>query len=488
LGKSWGESQKDLCSAECSPAVIGDGDLPKYYCSKDGTCKKNNGTWSEVDALSDNALGKSWGESQKDLCSAECSPLIQACTGGTLYNQCSDVEGAAGWYCNNGVSEFNCTQCGSKCPTGTICNQTNQKCVENTSTTSDCTANTEKRCSGDILQKCNSTGTGWVTDTDCGTVGCNGDTKVCSTATTTTTATTATTATTTQPCTSISYSSWSACVNGVQTRTVIIKQPSNNCVGGVQEVLSQSCCATGAKECVTATSFRECVGDNWGITTGCSAAKPLCVDGLCQARASVDSTINIKMAFAGVKPGSDQCATTLWPTSFKMAIAGEVGDLVVGLKSAEIKGIPQKTTAVNSKGEIIYNFSASVSGVSDAGVNSLAFFMKGPKHISLKYGVNEQTAWYQDYVGRLNLVAGGNSYDFSNYSLLAGDVTGSTVGVADGKIDGRDFSFIKGKSQPITSGPQGVSLVGDIDGNCQVNAGDVRLIKQSLIEINSQTY
>ena len=91
-------------------------------------------------------------------------------------------------------------------------------------------------------------------------------------------------------------------------------------------------------------------------------------------------------------------------------------------------------------------------------------------------------------MGQLNLAEGSNSYDFSKFSLLAGDVTGSTSGVPDGKIDARDYSFIKERSQPTTNGTEGVDLVGDIDGNCQVNSGDVFLVKQSLIEINGQTY
>ena len=44
--------------------------------------------------------------------------------------------------------------------------------------TTSCTSG-EKQCSGNILQKCNSDGTAWETDTDCGDLGCDAATKAC---------------------------------------------------------------------------------------------------------------------------------------------------------------------------------------------------------------------------------------------------------------------------------------------------------------------
>jgi hypothetical protein len=239
-------------------------------------------------------------------------------------------------------------------------------------------------------------------------------------------------------------------------------------------------CTNGVKECVTSTSFRECVNSNWGAAVGCSSAKPLCVDGVCQPKASVDSNFTIKLAFAGVKPNNDQCVSD-WSTTLRLVDSS-------GITFKEITGIPQKTDGVNSKGEIVYSLTGTVSDVPDAGFNDLSFFVKGYKHLSLKYGVDNQTSWYNSFAGQLKLQNGTNNYNFSKYSLLAGDVTGSTIGEPDGKIDARDFSFIKEKSQPITEVAEGSDLVGDIDGNCQVNSGDVRLIKESLIEINGQIY
>jgi len=198
---------------------------------------------------------------------------------------------------------------------------------------------------------------------------------------------------------------------------------------------------------------------------------------------SIASVVNIKLAFAGVKLNNGQCATN-WPVTLKMV--DNTGKSVV---DQVFSGVPTQTASVNSKGEIIYDFNVTVNNVPGTGGSDLAFLLTGPKHISLKYGKNNQSAWYSNLAGTLGLTSGStNSYDFSGYSLLAGDVTGNTAGTPDGKIDGRDFSYIKEKANVLASGAAGTNVVGDLDGNCQVNSGDVRLIKQSLTEINGQTY
>ena len=198
---------------------------------------------------------------------------------------------------------------------------------------------------------------------------------------------------------------------------------------------------------------------------------------------SIASIVNVKLAFAGVKLNNGQCATN-WPVTLKMV--DNTGKSVV---DQVFSGVPTQTASVNSKGEIIYDLNVTVNNVPGTGGSDLAFFLAGPKHISLKYGKNNQSAWYSNLAGTLGLTSGStNNYDFSSYSLLAGDVTGNTAGTPDGKIDGRDFSYIKEKANVLASGAAGTNVSGDLDGNCQVNSGDVRLIKQSLTEINGQTY
>ena len=300
--------------------------------------------------------------------------------------------------------------------------------------------------------------------------------------------------TTVTTCTSFNYSAWSPanCTAGsTQTRTVTSEIPAG-CTGGNVGDLSRSCptaavngaCSTTKNTCTagtlsdtadTSTQYKwNCVGTNGGTTANCTANI---------TAAAGDSTVNIKLALAGVKLNNGQCATN-WPVALK--IVDSAGNNVM---DKVFSGVPTQTTSVNSKGEIIYDFNIIVSGVPEAGVNKLAFFLTGSKHIPLKYGKNNQTGWYSTLAGDISLTKGTtNSFDFSKYPLLAGDVTGDTAGTPDGKIDGRDFSYIKEKANALASGSAGTSVAGDIDGNCQVNSGDVRLVKESLIEINGQTY
>jgi len=198
-----------------------------------------------------------------------------------------------------------------------------------------------------------------------------------------------------------------------------------------------------------------------------------------------DTTINIKMAFAGVKLNA-KCAVNSWyvKTNIKNNVGNDVLDKV-------LTGMPTQTTAVNSKGDVIYNLSYTTSGISTSGLSNLAFLLSGEYHLPTKYGKNNQNAWYSALTGTLGLIGGTtNTYDFSEYPLLAGDVTGDTAGVPDGKINGQDFSYIKERALIFsTSESPGVAwAVGDINGDCQVNSGDVSLVKKALTEVNGQTY
>lgn len=192
---------------------------------------------------------------------------------------------------------------------------------------------------------------------------------------------------------------------------------------------------------------------------------------------AMNTPVVIKMAFAGVKKDNGQCATN-WSVTTKVLNSSGVNVL-----DNTFNAVPTQTTSVNSSKEIIYDYNVTVSNVPTTGASNLALFLTGPKHISIKYGENNQKAWYSTLAGSLGLTRETtNSYDFSEYPLLAGDVNG------DGKIDGRDYSYIKGKAGVLTSGSAGTSVDGDINGDCQVNSGDIALIKKSLKEVNGQTY
>lgn len=292
-----------------------------------------------------------------------------------------------------------------------------------------CNAGTQKQCSGTQPQICNSAGTAWDSNgTDCGSLGCT------------------------------------------------------------DGVCNQPVCTAGAVECVGTSQIRTCTNNTW-VTSNCNSVQ-VCSDGECKAKSTANTEVHLKMAFAGVKPNNDKCVTNLWPVTMSMSMSVSSDGVNVSSNALElVKGVPIKTDSTNSKGDIIYTYKVAFSDVPSSGYSGLSFFLKGPKHISLKYGEDKQKGYYLSSLGKLalnpNVIT---NYDFSEFPMATGDVTGDIVGTPDGKIDSRDWSYVKGKTQPITVGAEGADLAGDVDGNCRVNSIDADLVKKALKEINGQTY
>lgn len=289
----------------------------------------------------------------------------------------------------------------------------------------------------------------------------------------------------------------SGIVKGSDFTDIAKKTISNNCLE--YTVLASGKILTGKKLLGTFT-FKALTAGNGTITFDSSLKQfSNATDGLMKVENSPSASykiltgdsnstpITIKLSFTGVTKGNDQCVFNWFP---KMKIRDKSGNDILTPGVNYVSSGLVKTDDVNSRGEIIYTFTTNlVEFTKGVTTEKLAFFLTGPKHISLKYGKDKQNSWYSTLIGDLSVVGGAdNTYDFSEFPLLAGDVTGDTVGNSDGKIDARDWSFVKQKSQPITVGSQGADLVGDVDGNCQVNAIDAALVKRALIEINGQTY
>jgi len=106
---------------------------------------------------------------------------------------CSDKACSANYGCmRNGVYTSSTADCST--PIGTVSRTYDVNCPpisddvlatlgssgnnDACKTVTACTAN-DKQCSGNVLQKCNSDGTAWETDTDCGELGCDAANKVC---------------------------------------------------------------------------------------------------------------------------------------------------------------------------------------------------------------------------------------------------------------------------------------------------------------------
>lgn len=181
---------------------------------------------------------------------------------------------------------------------------------------------------------------------------------------------------------------------------------------------------------------------------------------------------NYRVAFIGVRP-ANKCAVN-WQTKL-VALSGNT--------TKEYTNIPlNRTSDVNDKGEVIFEGSRELNGFTAE--NNVALFFKGPKHLQVKYGEQGQNELYNQSGGQLSLSTGPGStvYDFSNYPMLAGDVDGSGV------VDGIDFTLVKTKATAFEEVSEGSFLLEDLDGSCQVNNIDVRLLIESLNEKQDQIY
>ncbi|MEK7527954.1 MAG: hypothetical protein AAB574_02980 [Patescibacteria group bacterium] len=198
----------------------------------------------------------------------------------------------------------------------------------------------------------------------------------------------------------------------------------------------------------------------------------------CQCQASGDSVLNYKVAFANVNGNDAKCVVD-WP--IQIIVLG-------GGKTAVYPGvIPQEKEVVD--GKLIFSGSLELTGFQKR--EGVAVFAKGPKHLQVKYGKNNQEGPYNQAGGEITLTASADTspvYDFFKYPMIAGDVVGVNSETPDGWINGVDFSYVKSKSLVHETTNSGGYLRGDLDGNCQVNSNDVNILKISLQEKQGQLY
>lgn len=111
----------------------------------------------------------------------------------------------------------------------------------------------------------------------------------------------------------------------------------------------------------------------------------------------------------------------------------------------------------------------------------VAIFVKGPRHMQMKFGINGQDDVYNKSGGELAI---NNSmvFDFSKYPILAGDVN------RDGLVDGVDFVEVKKRASAFEQVDEGQYNSYDLDGSCVVNNQDVVLLVQALNEKYDQMY
>ncbi|MFA4826766.1 MAG: dockerin type I repeat-containing protein [Candidatus Shapirobacteria bacterium] len=223
--------------------------------------------------------------------------------------------------------------------------------------------------------------------------------------------------------------------------------------------------------CNTGTGRYTCTAS----TTGTYTTLALCEDSSgCDIANSTDLVLKYRMAFAGLKPGA-RCAVD-WTTN--LIVKG-------GAQEKTYNGlVAVKTAEVNSNGDMIYKVEKGLTGFTQK--TAVAAFIKGIKHLQMKYGKNDQTSSYGKVGGELILKTatetGHTVYDFSEYPMLAGDIN------QDGAINVTDFALVKAKASKYEKVDDDGYLAEDLDGNCLVNVADMVLLINSLDEKEGELY
>lgn len=190
--------------------------------------------------------------------------------------------------------------------------------------------------------------------------------------------------------------------------------------------------------------------------------------------------LNFDVSFNYVLPTA-QCAN--WPVQVR--VMDKDGNFSQTFDNVTLT----KVNRVNTKGENVYNGSVVLSGFTKT--DNLAVFVKGVKHLGMKYGMDKQVSYYKTFAGTIGGLTNASTsplFDFTGYDLMAGDVTGATSGVQDGVIDGRDFSFVKDQTSRRLSVSAGQDITSDFNGDCITNSSDTIIFAQSLIANQEQTY
>jgi hypothetical protein len=186
-----------------------------------------------------------------------------------------------------------------------------------------------------------------------------------------------------------------------------------------------------------------------------------------------DGVLKFRMSFAGVNTGA-ACSNN-WPVSVTVMSGNEnktYNNIAVTEDGSDgVKKI--------YKGEVLLSgFSAK---------SNIAVFLKGNKHIQVKYGKSGQSEFYNMPGGTISIDSNPNNtpvIDLTKYPLTVGDITGES-GKQDGVVDGLDFSFVKTE---VNKRSEGDGLLADMNGNCKLESQDLTLLMLAMKDKQEQLY
>ena len=188
-------------------------------------------------------------------------------------------------------------------------------------------------------------------------------------------------------------------------------------------------------------------------------------------------------------PTADPNGILKFKTSFVGVFAGAkctdnwLAQVTVLWGSAQTKTFSNVLLTDTGKTTGLVEFSGQVPMSGIGSTSNLAVFIKGPKHLQTKYGIDGQSDYYSKPGGEISWI-NGKTYDFSEYLNLTGDVTGPN-GVPDGRVDGLDFAYVKSAVAKRTAGDNQIT---DLNGNCQLESQDLSLLMMTMSDKMGQLY
>ncbi|MFA6518742.1 MAG: hypothetical protein WCV93_03815 [Candidatus Shapirobacteria bacterium] len=199
--------------------------------------------------------------------------------------------------------------------------------------------------------------------------------------------------------------------------------------------------------------------------------------------ATVWPVLNYRVAFAGVRPTTETACA-----NWQLSVVVKKGELA---KTYTSTPVADGSVAAVAGGQL-RAFKGSVELRDFNEVSGVAVFVKGPRHLQTKYGVNNQTAFYNRAGGEVTLTTSSATspvYDWTGYPIMACDIVGDSATTApNGVCNASDYSVVKKAASETKVVADGGSLLEDLDGNCKTNVADLNLLMQTLKERQEQLY
>lgn len=200
----------------------------------------------------------------------------------------------------------------------------------------------------------------------------------------------------------------------------------------------------------------------------------------CQLISGQWPVLNYKVQYAFVKPDYSKCfVPNDWPLQI-IVLSG-------GTTKTYSDVVPSK---INKSGDFITAEGSLILEGFDKTTN-VAVFMKGPKHLQMKYAVDKQGGRYNKAGGELTLtkfVETSPVYDFTAYPILPGDIVGKNSNNPDGVVNGYDWTEVKKWVKVLETVEDGGYFKADLDGSCQVNSNDLYILRLTLEEKQGELY